>query len=202
MTLYVYFFFFSFLLVVSLPSSASSINPHQIAVHIPGGRTKAQNVANRSGFKLQGPIGSLEDHFIFLHHPTSEEKRLKRSIGGRKSRERKLRKDPRVKWMRKQKPLRRVKRSIIASMPTDPLFKDQWYLNEGAVDGSDMNVEAAWNLGYTGKGVVVTILDDGIQHNHPDLIPSNNHSYLIPSNNHSHLIPSKYHSDLITFETD
>ena len=27
----------------------------------------------------------------------------------------------------------------------------------------------AWRLGYTGRGVVVTILDDGIQHNHPDL---------------------------------
>lgn len=33
-----------------------------------------------------------------------------------------------------------------------------------------MNVAGAWALGYTGKGVVVTILDDGIQLNHPDLI--------------------------------
>ena len=24
-------------------------------------------------------------------------------------------------------------------------------------------------LGYSGKGVVVTILDDGVEHNHPDL---------------------------------
>ena len=32
-----------------------------------------------------------------------------------------------------------------------------------------MNVLPAWKLGYTGKNVVVTILDDGIQHNHPDL---------------------------------
>lgn len=32
-----------------------------------------------------------------------------------------------------------------------------------------MNVEKAWQIGYTGKGVVVTILDDGIQPNHPDL---------------------------------
>lgn len=33
-----------------------------------------------------------------------------------------------------------------------------------------MNVGYAWRKGYTGKGVVVTILDDGIQPNHPDLI--------------------------------
>ncbi|CAD5123129.1 DgyrCDS11503 [Dimorphilus gyrociliatus] len=32
-----------------------------------------------------------------------------------------------------------------------------------------MNVQEAWAMGYTGKGVVVTILDDGIERNHPDL---------------------------------
>ena len=32
-----------------------------------------------------------------------------------------------------------------------------------------MNVKQAWEQGYTGKGVVVTILDDGIEKDHPDL---------------------------------
>jgi len=32
-----------------------------------------------------------------------------------------------------------------------------------------MRVEQAWKLGYSGKGIVVTILDDGIQKDHPDL---------------------------------
>lgn len=32
-----------------------------------------------------------------------------------------------------------------------------------------MNVLPAWEMGYTGKGVVVTILDDGIERDHPDL---------------------------------
>lgn len=32
-----------------------------------------------------------------------------------------------------------------------------------------MNVQGAWSRGYTGKGVVVTILDDGIELTHPDL---------------------------------
>lgn len=41
--------------------------------------------------------------------------------------------------------------------------------NGGAADGLDMNVGLAWRKGYTGKGVVITILDDGIQPNHPDL---------------------------------
>lgn len=44
-----------------------------------------------------------------------------------------------------------------------------FFKNGGAKDGLDMNVMPAWQRGYTGKGVVVSILDDGIQTNHPDL---------------------------------
>lgn len=33
-----------------------------------------------------------------------------------------------------------------------------------------MNVLPAWEAGYTGKGVVVSILDDGIERDHPDLM--------------------------------
>ena len=52
---------------------------------------------------------------------------------------------------------------------SDPMFREQWFLNGGARNGADMNVVPAWRKGYTGRGVVVSILDDGIQHNHPDL---------------------------------
>lgn len=36
--------------------------------------------------------------------------------------------------------------------------------------GRAMNISGAWRLGFTGKNVVVTILDDGIEKDHPDLI--------------------------------
>ena len=32
-----------------------------------------------------------------------------------------------------------------------------------------MNVKPAWKKGYTGRNVVVSILDDGIEKDHPDL---------------------------------
>jgi len=51
----------------------------------------------------------------------------------------------------------------------DPMLSAQWFLNGGGSGGADMNVKPAWDKGYSGKGVVVSILDDGIQHNHPDL---------------------------------
>lgn len=33
-----------------------------------------------------------------------------------------------------------------------------------------MNVKGAWEDGYSGLGIVVTILDDGLEKDHPDLI--------------------------------
>ena len=35
--------------------------------------------------------------------------------------------------------------------------------------GLDMKVQEAWAQGVTGKGTVVTILDDGLEKDHPDL---------------------------------
>src|SRR4029079_18859345 len=37
------------------------------------------------------------------------------------------------------------------------------------VPGEDINVVPAWNLGYTGRGVVVAVVDSGSQVAHPDL---------------------------------
>jgi subtilisin-like proprotein convertase family protein len=51
-------------------------------------------------------------------------------------------------------------------------FSDQWHLKNtgqtGGTIGADANVEEAWNLGYTGEGIVVGVVDDGIQF-HQDL---------------------------------
>lgn len=33
-----------------------------------------------------------------------------------------------------------------------------------------MNVQEAWKEGVTGKGSVVSILDDGLEKDHPDII--------------------------------
>jgi subtilisin-like proprotein convertase family protein/rhodanese-related sulfurtransferase len=53
------------------------------------------------------------------------------------------------------------------------LMGAQWYLdNHGqtlGTPGQDANVNPVWTLGYTGKGVVIAIVDDSLEHNHPDL---------------------------------
>ena len=40
----------------------------------------------------------------------------------------------------------------------------------GAFGGNDMKVTSVWARGITGRGVVVSILDDGIERNHTDLV--------------------------------
>lgn len=49
--------------------------------------------------------------------------------------------------------------------PTDPFFPYQWYLKNVGQNGGkpklDLNVEAAWAQGVTGKNVTTAIMDDG-----------------------------------------
>lgn len=53
-----------------------------------------------------------------------------------------------------------------------PLFAPQLCSDESKGCQSYMNIAAAWRRGYTGKGVVVSVLDDGIEKEHPDLKPN------------------------------
>ncbi len=64
------------------------------------------------------------------------------------------------------------------AMPNDPLVPQQWHLKYtgqfGAVAGTDINVEDVWNYsspaeGFRGTGIVVGVVDDGLQTGHPDL---------------------------------
>nr|CDJ84260.1 unnamed protein product [Haemonchus contortus] len=69
---------------------------------------------------------------------------------------------------------RKRRRQAVREIPRlpwpDPLYPDQWYLVGKAVGNYDMNVREAWLLGYAGRNVSVSILDDGIQRDHPDLV--------------------------------
>lgn len=58
--------------------------------------------------------------------------------------------------------------------PNDPLFSDQWDLNNtgqyGGTPGADMNATAAWDISTGSASIVIAICDEGVDVDHPDLI--------------------------------
>lgn len=134
-------------------------------------------IARQLGYANQGRIGNLDDYYLFIGHHLA-----KRSIEPHKTRH--FEDHEHVLWHEQQHVKYRSKRDLILDLPSaspalttqkilkfgDPLYDKQWYFNRGARGGYDMNVAAVWKMGITGKNVVLTILDDGVQADHPDLI--------------------------------
>ncbi|NXL51409.1 PCSK4 convertase, partial [Podilymbus podiceps] len=102
-----------------------------------------------------------EPYYHFKHRGTRQ-KALSRHWGWNM----RLTKEPKVLWFEQQTLKRRTKRSV-GVVPTDPWFHKQWYMNNDI--NPDLNILTAWSKGYTGLGVVLTVLDDGIEKDHPDL---------------------------------
>jgi len=85
-----------------------------------------------------------------------------------------------------------------SSDTSDPLYTSQWHLNNTTNTSEDINVTETWALGITGKCVVVSVVDDGLEINHEDLtknisktVPSYN--YFTRANNPTHSISSNSH---------
>ncbi|TRY92453.1 hypothetical protein DNTS_028160, partial [Danionella cerebrum] len=102
------------------------------------------------------------DYYHFRHHRV-----VKRSLSEHRGTHIRLQTEPQVKWAEQQVAKRRKKRDIYYE-PSDPKFEQQWYLYNK--EHLDLNVKEAWKQGVTGQDVVVSILDDGIEKNHPDLV--------------------------------
>ena len=69
--------------------------------------------------------------------------------------------------------------TITIYLKTDPLYQYQWHLNNtgqtnfasnGGTSGADLNLDSVIVSGYTGDGVVVSIIDDGLEIAHEDLV--------------------------------
>ena len=146
----------------------------------------ASQIAAQHGFSSAGRIGDLPGFFRFVEKRTNS--RQKRSVGDRDSTAR-LQAHPSVKWVEQQRVLVRTKRHLMPlkrgiisrearkelgkNYYNDKLWPSQWYLlNYGQRDtplGNDLNVMPVWQRGLHGQGVVVTVLDDGLDHTHPEL---------------------------------
>lgn len=123
------------------------------------------------GFEYIGKIANFDNIFLLRHKETHA-----RSLNGKKFEAAHdvtffLNGLEHVEWTEQQY----LKSFTPKAVFPDPLYPNQWHLNNlgqgnGTV-GVDVSVQAAWNLGYTGNGVRIAVLDDGFQYTHPDLAP-------------------------------
>ena len=118
-------------------------------------------LARKHGLEYIGPVGTLEGFHLFRVPP--EKARVFDAPA--------LRDSPEVLWLEQQHKRKRYKRQ-----PADPLFEDQWHLNNigqsGGTPGIDANILPVWDMGFLGTGVQIAIVDDGLEHIHPDIQPN------------------------------
>ncbi|XP_064032778.1 proprotein convertase subtilisin/kexin type 5 isoform X1 [Pogoniulus pusillus] len=156
-----------------LPACRTRLYTNHWAVRITGGLPEANRIASKYGYVNIGQIGTLKDYYHFYHSKT-----IKRSVLSSRGIHSFISMEPKVEWIQQQVVKRRIKRDYKpggtqSAYFNDPKWPSMWYMH--CSDNthhcqSDMNIVGAWRRGYTGKNVVVTILDDGIERNHPDLM--------------------------------
>uniref|UniRef100_T1KT62 furin n=1 Tax=Tetranychus urticae TaxID=32264 RepID=T1KT62_TETUR len=143
----------------------------QFVLHLDGPPEVAKEVAAKHGFIY---LDKIFDNYYHLKH----KRKFKRSTQPSHNIS-EIYKEPYVNSLTHLPVKKRSKRDLIRtslysrSVETldkfnDPHWLQMWYLNRG--NGLDMNVQKVWDQNITGKGVVVTILDDGLEGDHPDLV--------------------------------
>lgn len=84
---------------------------------------------------------------------------------------RKLESEPVILAFEEEVLLERFPRNFV---PGDPRFPDQWHLENigqsGGVPNADARVRPVWDGRISGDGVIIGIVDEGIQYRHPDLV--------------------------------
>lgn len=132
------------------------------AVKIDGDISSVKNIAERNGFNYKMKLYS--NYHLFEHKdlPQISSHPSYTYTDG-------LCQEPIVKWFAQQIRQERALYDQAMSLSfNDPRWRDQmWYLNPPG--GRGMNINKAWQQGVTGKGIVVAVVDDGLQQSHPDL---------------------------------
>jgi len=167
------------LLVLSLAALSAAIEgniqevhpEHELATNLWAVELKEgadpDEVAFEHGFINMGQVGELEHTFLFHKHVEIEAPKKRVVIPDEHHSH--LSTSPHVLWFENQVS---KKRFVRWETPSDPLYANQWHLKD--INGVDVNAEGAWKLGYTGAGVTVAVVDDGLQRTHPDIASNYN----------------------------
>uniref|UniRef100_UPI00358EFF79 proprotein convertase subtilisin/kexin type 7-like isoform X2 n=1 Tax=Myxine glutinosa TaxID=7769 RepID=UPI00358EFF79 len=130
----------------------------------------AQRLASSESLTNLGQIGDLPGYYLFTCGNKVQCRREDVSQA--------LAHNPGVTWFEEQGMLGRSKRSVrmeehgddfLEVTPkwltfNDPKYSKQWHLHNLRTPGMDLNLQAVWAQGVTGRGAVLAVIDDGIQH--------------------------------------
>ncbi len=61
-------------------------------------------------------------------------------------------------------------RRYIHGVPNDPLYLDQWYLQNSSATPSAVDAESAWDITTGSPGIVIADIDTGVRFEHADLL--------------------------------
>ncbi|XP_063829835.1 neuroendocrine convertase 1-like [Ostrinia nubilalis] len=166
-------------------------------VVVDGDEDVAQLVALELGYIYGGRVAAFPNTYTFLKYEHEKQRRAPSSHTSTLVKDRRIRwaeqlflksRVKRYPTPDPDEPVHRVKRlelengTAVRTRRSEgsrrPLFNDElwgqeWYLQDTRTDRSlprlDLNVLPVYALGINGAGVRVSVLDDGIEHNHTDL---------------------------------
>ena len=158
---------------------------------------QAKATGDALGLIYVDQVGELRDYFLFAAPKTSTNGESMASVEASHHVERRALEQPYVKWVERQLPQKRlfkrdassfyvtgkegmnaISKRIDPGLATtlvaklnikDPWFSNQWHLANVQEQTHDMNVANAWLSGVTGHNVTVAFIDDGLDHENPDL---------------------------------
>ncbi|XP_053380579.1 neuroendocrine convertase 2-like [Mercenaria mercenaria] len=143
-------------------------------MHYTGPQEKAILLGRQHGFSFKKKI--LRDYYLFVNTRGASAEEIS-VVTSKMKRQDKLMLDFKMEETGTNQMLSsigRVKRSDDSFTVTDSFWPKQWYLHTDQTPS--MRVYEAWELGYSGKGVVVGLVGDGIDTAHYDLVDNYNAS--------------------------
>lgn len=141
---------FACLLLAAVCVNAGAVIHTKWVIHLEDGIVPEQ-YASQHGFQYVGPVMDRRYHiFMVPEHGTSKRHNFARDVS--------------VVWAEEQVKRHRLKRFV-----EDPLFSEQWHLHGSSP--SSIDVDLITN--YTGgSGVRIAVVDDGLEHAHPEISPN------------------------------
>lgn len=138
--------------------------------NLPDLHALADRIADEAGLVNRGQIGGLKGHYLYIHNNTFfNQSGIKEHVLGKmqNSITELLAKHPSIEWSRQEVVRMRYKRSLQFK---DQYFPSQWHLDNLRFIGHDINVTGVWENNITGRGIVVSVIDDGVEWTNPDIL--------------------------------